>query len=353
MARFLKSRDKVKGKMPGALIFQGVQHQSDVKMSCIRYSETHIEHFETDVSELDALVMPNMVTWISVEGLHDTETIRKIGEKFDVASLALEDILNTDQRPRLFEDDNQLVIIMKSMAFFEQTNKLHAEQVSLLLGSNYVVSFQEKTSNLWDDVLYRLQKSKGRIRKVGADYLAYALMDTLIDGYIINIEAFGRTIESFEKELIVPEKQHAETIFRNKTEIAFFRKNIRPVKEVVSRFEKTEVGFVTDKVRLYYLPDLADLATQAIDAIEIYYTMVADQLNIYNTNMSNKANDVMKVLTIFAAIFIPLTFIAGVYGTNFEYVPELTYKYSYFLMWGVMVLVAVAMLGYFRRKHWV
>ncbi|MDA3868265.1 MAG: magnesium/cobalt transporter CorA [Salinivirgaceae bacterium] len=352
MARFLKSREKVKGKMPGALIFQGEQRQPEVRLSCIRYNETHIEQFETDISGLDGLVIPDMVTWISVEGLHDTETIRKIGEKFDVASLALEDILNTDQRPRFFEDDDQLVIIMKSMAFDEKTKELHSDQVSLLLGANYLVSFQERTSNLWDDILYRLQKSKGRIRRVGSDYLAYALMDTLVDSYIINIESFGHTVESLEKELIEPEKHHAETIFRNKTEITFFRKNIRPVKEVVTRFEKTEVDFVSEKVRLYYLPDLADLATQAIDAIEIYYTMVADQLNIYNTNMNNKANDVMKVLTIFAAIFIPLTFIAGVYGTNFEYVPELTYKYSYFLMWGVMIIVAGAMLAYFRRKHW-
>ncbi|PLX16617.1 MAG: magnesium and cobalt transport protein CorA [Salinivirgaceae bacterium] len=352
MARFLKNREKTRGQSPGSLIFQGEKKQERVKITLRTYNETTLNEQEISIDDLNGEFVPGTIKWINVDGLHDINVIKKIGEIFNVSTLALEDILNTDQRPRYFEDEHQLIVIMKALLLNKETELVEAEQVSFVVGKDYLISFQEKSTMIFDDLLYRLRNGRGRIRKSGTDYLAYALMDTLVDSYILNIEAYGRIIEDYEKELLHPTQKLSEAIFKHKTEIAFFRKNIRPLKEVTNRFQKSESGLIKKATRQHYIPDLDDLVTQALDAVEIYYTMVADQLNIYNTNVTNRANDVMKVLTIFAAIFIPLTFIAGVYGTNFKYVPELGYKYGYFGMWGVMILVAGVMLIYFKRKGW-
>lgn len=352
MARFLKNREKTRGQSPGALIFQGEQRQKNVKITLTQYNENTLERKEIGPENLDEQLKPGMITWINIDGLHETEIIEKTGAAFKISSLALEDILNTDQRPRYFEDEHQLIIIIKTLILDKSSEQIDAEQVSFVMGNNYLITFQEKSTRIFEDVLYRLRSNRGKIRKSGSDYLAYALMDTIVDSYILNIEAYGRIIEAYEKDLINPQKGLSDTIFKHKTEITFLRKNIRPMKEITNRLQKTDSGLIKKATKQHYIPDLDDLVTQALDAIEIYYTMVADQLNLYNTNISNRANDVMKVLTIFAAIFIPLTFIAGVYGTNFKYVPELSYKYGYFGMWGVMIAVAVVMLIYFKRKGW-
>ncbi len=352
MARFLKNREKTRGQIPGALIFQGEKRQDEIKINCIHYNATTFDQQEVKPDSFKDLLQPQMNTWINIDGLHKTEILEKLGQAFSISSLALEDILNTDQRPRYFEDEHQLIVIMKSMLLNPDTKKVESEQVSFVIGENYLITFQEKSNRLFEDVLYRLKNNRGKIRKAAPDYLAYALMDSIVDSYIINIEAYGRLIEDLEEKLINPDRSVADEIFRHKTEIAFFRKNIRPFKEVTNRIQKSDSRLIKKDTKRHYLPDLDDLTTQALDAIEIYYTMVADQLNIYNTNVTNRANDVMKVLTIFAAIFIPLTFIAGVYGTNFKYVPELEMKYGYFAMWGVMIVVAGVMLYYFKRKKW-
>lgn len=352
MARFLKNREKTRGQSPGALIFQGEKRQEKVKITCTHYNENTIDQSEIGAERLSEQIKEGMITWINIDGLHDTQIIEKLGTAFNISSLALEDILNTDQRPRYFEDEHQLIIIMKSLKLDKSNEQTDAEQVSFVVGKNYLITFQEKSNRIFEDVIYRLRNNRGKIRKSFSDYLAYALMDTIVDSYILNIEAYGRIIEAYEEQLINPQKGLSDTIFKHKTEVAFFRKNIRPLKEITNRLQKSDSVLIKKATRQHYIPDLDDLVTQALDAIEIYYTMVADQLNLYNTNISNRANDVMKVLTIFAAIFIPLTFIAGVYGTNFQYVPELNYKYGYFGMWGVMIVVALVMLVYFKRKGW-
>ena len=352
MARFLKNREKTRGQSPGSLIFQGDQKQDNVRITYRTYNETTLTEREIDIDELSDSLDPSMMKWINIDGLHDVNVIKKAGDVFKISSMALEDILNTDQRPRYFEDEHQLIVIMKRIRLNAELEQTEAEQVSFVVGRNYLISFQERSTQIFDDVLYRLRNNRGRIRKAGSDYLLYALMDTLVDSYIINIEAYGRIIEDYEKELMHPSQKLSDAIFMHKTEIAFFRKNIRPLKEVTNRFQKSESGLINKTTQQHYIPDLDDLVTQALDAIEIYYTMVSDQLNIFNTNVTNRANDVMKVLTIFAAIFIPLTFIAGVYGTNFKYVPEYNMKYGYFGMWGIMILVAGTMLIYFKRKGW-
>ena len=352
MARFLRTREKARGQMPGSIIFQGEQRQEHVRINSILYNEKQLEQTELELQQFEYVSGSGAMHWINIEGLHDTSVIEKVGQMFKISPLALEDILNTDQRPRFFEDEHQIIVIMKSLVLDTETEQVSDDQVSFVLGSDYLISFQESSSNLFDDVIYRLKNSREKIRKSGPDYLLYALMDTIVDSYIINIEAYGRIIEDFEPKLMQPTADMIETIFKHKNEVAFFRKNIRPLKEVVNRMDKSDSVLVRKTTRQHYLPDLEDLTTQAIDAIEIYYTMVSDQLNIYNANVSSRANDVMKVLTIFAAIFIPLTFIVGVYGTNFEYIPELQMRYGYFGMWGIMIAMAGVMLYYFRKKGW-
>lgn len=352
MARFLKNREKSHGQSPGSLIFQGEQKQDKTIITLRTYNESNLDEKEITLDEISDSIDPAMVKWINIDGLHDINVIKKAGDVFKISSLALEDILNTDQRPRYFEDAHQLIVIMKRIKVDDETEQAESEQVSFVVGKDYLISFQEKSTSIFDDVLYRLRNNRDRIRKSSSDYLLYTLMDTLVDSYIISIEAYGRIIEDYEKELMRPTQKLSDAIFKHKTEISFFRKNIRPLKEVTNRFQKSESGLIEDVTRQHYIPDLDDLVTQALDAIEIYYTMVSDQLNIFNTNVTNRANDVMKVLTIFATIFIPLTFITGVYGTNFKYVPLFNMRYGYFGMWGIMILVAGAMLIYFKRKGW-
>lgn len=352
MARFLRTREKARGQMPGSLIFQGEQRQKEIRIVYTNFNEKEFEQKEILPNEITDQLKTGSLTWINVEGLHDTGVIEKLGQLFKISPLALEDILNTDQRPRFFEDEHQLIVIMKSLNLDLKNEQLSDEQVSFVVGNNYLISFQESSTHLFEDVIYRLRNSRGRIRKAGSDYLLYALMDTIVDSYIINIETYGRIVEDFEKELISPKKGIVEAIFKHKNEVVFFRKNIRPLKEVINRMTKSDSTLIKRTTQQHYIPDLEDLTTQAVDAIEIYYTMVADQLNIYNTNMSSRANDVMKVLTIFAAIFIPLTFITGVYGTNFEHIPELQMRYGYYGMWGFMIIMAGVMIYFFNKKGW-
>lgn len=352
MARFIRTREKARGQVPGSIIFQGEQRQDNVRITMACYNEKQFEQTELTLEQIAHKPVTGEVCWINIEGLHDASVIEHIGQIFKISALALEDIINTDQRPRFFEDEHQLIVIMKSLLLDEKSEQVTDEQVSFVMGADYLISFQEHSTNLFADVIYRLKNSRGKIRKSGPDYLLYALMDTIVDSYIINIETYGRIIEAFEPKLMKPAAGMIETIFKYKNEVAFFRKNIRPLKEVVNRMVKSDSLLIRKSLRQQYLPDLDDLTTQAIDAIEIYYTMVADQLNIYNSNVSSRTNDVMKVLTIFSAIFIPLTFIVGVYGTNFEHIPELQMPYGYVGMWGVMIVMASVMLYYFKRKGW-
>ena len=352
MARFIKKRNQAIGKAPGSLIHIGKQKMDKSRVRYIKYNEDEITEGElANYSNLNELTGSEHVTWINIDGLHDIELMKTIKESFDIQALTMEDILNTDQRPIIIESENHLVIILK-VIFFNEEQSLQAEQISFILGENYVLTIQERVGDYFEPVRERIRNKSGKIRSRKADYIQYALVDTLIDSYLNNIEKLGSKIENQEEVILKQHtKQLAEILYKQKVEISFIRKLIRPVKEIVLKMVKCESS-LRDSETLRYWKDLEDLTLQAIDSVEIYHTMISDQFNLYQTNISNRVNDVMKVLTIFASIFIPLTFIAGIYGTNFDYVPELHFKYGYFIMWGVMVLVAVGMLMYFKRKGW-
>lgn len=353
MARFIKSRRKSHGAMPGSLIFIGNQKMESPDIRLMVYSRENVEekHIES-VDEIPEAIPEGAVMWVNVYGLQDTNLVAKLGERFAIPPLELEDILNTDQRPKVAENEKNLTFFLRMLEYREEIERVTGDQVSMVLCENTVITFQEKPAHYFEAVRERIRNNRGRIRYAGADYLAYALIDTLVDGYIHSIESLGTYMEAMEKEVLHnSQKSTLEKIYRLKTNVGFIRKAVFPLKEMMLFLNKTESKLIQRKT-FTFLKDLNDLTIQTLEAVEIYHNMANDYLNIYHSNVANRTNEVMKVLTIFASIFIPLTFIAGVYGTNFDYLPELHFRYSYFVMLGLMLIIAVAMLYYFRRKKW-
>ena len=352
MARFLKSRVKAKGAAPGSLIFMGKQKMESTKIRLFQYSEN--ETSENEFDSIDKALKAfddKQINWLNIDGIHNTEVIRKIGKQLNISPLALENVLNTGQRAKLFEDKDSITILTKAVHYNSDENKIIVEQLSFVLFQNIIISFQEKTGDHFEPVRLRIRNSFGRIRKSSADYLMYALIDSLVDNYLINLEQIGEKIESLEPKLSDPGKEISSELFQFKTELSYFRKAIKPLKEVLTRLLRSKTELLREENIVFY-QELFDLEEQSIEAVENYYGMTNDLINLHNTNISNKANEVMKVLTIFASIFIPLTFIAGIYGMNFINMPELQTRYGYFIVWGVMLMVVILLLFYFRRKKW-
>ncbi|MGB5287332.1 MAG: magnesium/cobalt transporter CorA [Ignavibacteriaceae bacterium] len=353
MARFLKKRNNTKGLVPGSAVFIGNKKVDEIRIRVIDYDKSNLHEDELkNISDGTEFKEKNTVTWINIDGLHDSELMKEIGETFDLHPLLIEDIMNTDQRPKLQESDNNLFIVLKMLRYDDTNETLKAEQLSLVIGKTFLLTFQEQVGDVFEPVRERIRKQKGRIRATSIDYLAYALLDTVVDNYIYIIERFGEKIEDME-ELVLgnPEPNVMEQLSNYRKEMNFLRKSIRPAKEAITHLSKLDTDLINQKT-IPFLKDLEDLILQASEAIDTYREMLSDQMNLYNSALSNKMNDIMKVLTIFAAIFIPLTFIAGIYGTNFEYLPELHFKYSYYIFWGVMIAVALALLIFFKRKKW-
>lgn len=353
MARFLKNRQHLVDKAPGTITFVGRKKMENTRFRMISFDKSSLDEYETaGFDELFQNMHPGRVNWINIDGLHDVEVIRAIGSRFGLSALVLEDIVNTDQRPKIIEDGENIVTYLKQLSFNRESEKISADHITLILGKNYVISIQEKVGEFFSSIRSRLRENVGRARKSSSDYLYYRIMDVIFDNYMICIGEIGDIVEADEEKILTStSKGLVENIYRHKIEVSFIRKVVRPALEITKRL-KTLDNPLLKKQTLPFLDDLDDLGTQIVESVEVYFTMISDQLNIYNTNLSNSANDVMKVLTIFAAIFIPLTFIAGIYGTNFEYVPELQYRYSYFIMWGVMIAMAGVMLYFFRKKKW-
>jgi magnesium transporter len=292
------------------------------------------------------------VTWVNVVGIQQVEVLEKLGNCFTVHPLALEDILNTEQRPKVEDYGEDLFIVVKLITYNEKKDEVEAEQISLILRPNALISFQEKEGDDFAAVKERLRAGKGRLRKMGADYLAYTLLDVVVDQYFVVLEKLGERIEVLEGKLLAdPGTATLQKIQNLKREMLLLRKWIWPLREIISSLERGEFSVIQESTRIY-LRDVYDHAIQVMDAVEIYRDMLSGMLDIYLSSLNNRMNAVMKVLTIIATIFMPLTFLAGVYGMNFKHMPELDWPWGYPLILVVMAFVAILMLTLFRRKKW-
>ena len=359
MPRLFKKVSKSKGLAPGSLIHIGEKKTEKIRISIIDYDEKKVEEKEIKtIDECFPFKKKPTTTWINIDGLHEIEIIEKIGGHFEIHPLVLEDILNTDQRPKMEDFDKYIFFVLKMLYTEEKNQEIHGEQVSIILGKNFVISFQEGIGDVFDSIRGRIRSGKTRIRKRGADYLAYALIDAIVDGYFSILEKIGEKIENMEEELISnPTPKTLQQIYNLKREMIYIRKLVWPLREVLNNLLREESKIIKDTTHIF-LRDLYDHTIQVIDTIETFRDLISGMLDMYMSSVSNKMNEVMKVLTIFAAIFIPLTFIAGIYGMNFDpgaspfNMPELGWDWGYPAIWIVLISVAVIMLIYFRRKKW-
>ncbi len=351
MPRFIHKISKKSGKPPGTLVFVGKRKQETVKMHVTDYTPTKItERDAKKVEECFPYMKKPTTTWINVTGVHDTEIIERLGKCFGLHPLTMEDILNTGQRPKVEEFDKYLFIVLKMIRM--ESSEVEIEQLSIVLGRGFVISFQEREGDVFNQIRERINKKGSRFRKLGNDYLAYALMDAVVDNYFSVLENIGERIESMEEKLIGnPDPKTLNEIHKLKRELIFLRKSVWPLREVISTIQRGDSRLFGKKTQMY-LRDVYDHTIQVIDTIETYRDMVSGMLDIYLSSVSNRMNEVMKVLTIFASIFIPLTFVAGLYGMNFKYMPELDWEFGYPMVWLVIILMSSTMLIYFRRKGW-
>jgi magnesium transporter len=351
--KFVKRTSKKAGLPPGTPVFVGEKRVKEVRISYIDYDEAKFEEKEVeDIVQCFPFKDTPTVTWINIDGIHEVDIIEKMGKHFEVHPLVLEDIVNTTQRPKLEDFGQYIVIILKMLYYDEKNNETKVEQVSLILGENFVISFQEREGDIFEPIRERIRKGKGRIRKMGADYLAYTLLDAVVDGYYFILEHLGGQIESLEDRVVSdPQPETSQEIHELKREMIFLRRSVWPLREVVNSLERGESPLIKKACRVF-LRDVYDHTIQVIDTVETFRDMISGMHDTYLSSISNKMNEVMKVLTIIATIFIPLTFIAGIYGMNFEFMPELKWHGAYFAVWGVIVLVAVLMVIFFKRKRW-
>ncbi|MES2397885.1 MAG: magnesium/cobalt transporter CorA [Bacteroidota bacterium] len=339
------------GAPPGTVVYSGKDTIEKVKITLIEYNETQfIEKDFYNFSECLESVDPNMVKWINVDGIHKVELIEAIGKHYNIHALTLEDIVNTNQRSKFEDYDSYVVSIMK-MIYYD--DEIRSEQLTVILMEGMVISFQEiHGGDAFDMIRNRIRQGKGRIRKMGADYLAYALLDAVVDCYFTILEKFGDRIELLEEELMEePTKETLKQLHFMKREMIFLRKAVWPMRELINNLERSETVLIKPSTDIY-LRDLHDHAVRVIDTVETFRDLLSGMMDIYLSSVSNRMNEVMKVLTIITTIFVPVTFIVGVYGMNFDFMPELHSKWGYPLTWMVILVTIGSLLIYFRRKKW-
>jgi len=352
-SKFLKKTSKKAGLSPGTLIHVGEQKVEKASISLMNYDAARLEEKQLKgIEESFAYRDTPPVSWINIDGLHEVDVIEKIGTHFDIHPLTMEDIVNTGQRPKVEDFEDYIYLVFKMLKIDESANHLTSEQVSLILGPHYLISFQEVEGDVFNFVRERIRKGKGHIRKSGPDYLAYALVDAAVDHYFIILEKMGEKMEHFEEQLHAqPTPEILQAIHDLKREMIYFRKQVWPIREVLSVWQKTDSDMVQEDTKVF-IRDVYDHTIQVIDTIESFRDIISGMMDLYLTTVSNKMNEVMKVLTIIATIFIPLTFVAGIYGMNFKYMPELEWKWSYLFLWILLVVIFLGMMLYFKRKKW-
>ncbi|NOZ62622.1 MAG: magnesium/cobalt transporter CorA [Calditrichaeota bacterium] len=347
----MKPHSKKAGLPPGTPIYTDERKIEKVKIEVIDYQKDRFEEYQfKTVEECFPFKNKPSTTWINICGLHDVAVIEKIGEHFEIHPLVVEDIVHLEQRAKMEEFDSYLYFVLRMFSF--QDGNFDDEQISIILGKNYVITFQEKSGDVFDVIRERIKSGKNRINREKADYLAYSLIDVIVDNYFVILEKIGEQIEDLEDELLVsPTTKSLHKIHSFKRKILSLRRSVWPLRDVISRFERIESRIVNQSTQIY-IRDVYDHTVQIIDTMENYRDILAAMMDIYLSSVSNRMNEIMKVLTIIATIFIPLTFIAGIYGMNFKYMPEVRWHWGYPAALFVMLVIAVIMLVYFRRKKW-
>ena len=359
MARLFSRLSKKIGMTPGSIIYIGKERTTDVHIDVIDYSETeHKEKRLTNIEDCFPFKDSPTITWINIDGIHKPEPIEKLGQHFGIHPLVLEDIVNTGHRPNMQDTEDYIFIVIKMLYGDKEDGEIKSEQVSVLFGKNWVITFQETSDDVLDIVRQRIKRTVPRTRLMSADYLAYSLIDAVVDYYFIILEQIGEKVEMLEDEIAEnPKTESLATIRDLKKQLIILRKSVWPLREVIGGLERIETKLIK-KSTIPYIRDLYEHTIQVIDTVETFRDMVSGLLDLYHTGVSNRMNDIMKVLTIFATMFIPLGFLAGVYGMNFDTsispfnLPELRFYFGYPMFWLTVIIVIVGLLWFFRRKKW-
>jgi magnesium transporter len=351
--RLVRRRGKARGADPGTLVHTGPRRVETVRFQLFEYDGEVRERVPKSVPECFPFGPEGYVTWLNVDGLHDVEAIRSIGEQAKLHPLVMEDVLSTGQRPKIEDYGEQLYIVLRMLQYNEETDEIEEDQLSLILGASYVITFQEVPGDSFDPVRQRIRSGKGTIRGRGADFLAYSLIDAVVDEYFTVIEKIGDRIEVLENRVLAePGPGTINDVHRLKRELLVMRKAVWPVRDVLNSMIRDQTPLISADTKLF-IRDAYDHIVQVIDNVETMRDLVSGMLELYLTSVSQRLNEVIKVLTIISTIFIPLTFVAGVYGMNFDYMPELRWRWGYPAVLVVMAGIVVVMLKYFRRHKWI
>ncbi len=353
MRKFYKKFRKKIAASPGTLMHVGEKKTEDITISVLMYGKSGFE--ETGIGDILKFKKPDTkgrTAWINIYGLHDTSVIEGAGNLFGIDHLTLEDILNTMQRPKIEEYEDHMVVILKMLTYDYESREVKSEQISIILGRNYLLSFQEQPGDVFDPIRKRIKSGRKRINQGHTDYLLYTLIDAVVDNYFLVMEQIADEIEQMEDQILNnPGQGMLQEIQRLRKEIIYLRKGVWPLREILNSILRGENKLVKDSTQIYFR-DVYDHTIQVIETSETFRDLVAGLQDLHLATISNTMNQVMKVLTIIATIFIPLTFIAGIYGMNFEFMPELKWKAGYFIIWGIMIIVGIGMGIYFKKKKW-
>jgi len=354
MLKLNHRRSRKAGLPPGSLVHVGEKKSERTKITIMDYDGKAFQEKEAkSVEDCFSFKETATVTWINIDGVHDSELVGKLGSHFGVHPLILEDIMTTAQRPKMEDLGDYIYVVLRMLTCEKDKDGVFSEQVSLILGPNFVISFQESAGgDVFDPVRDRIRTGKGRLRTLGPDYLAYALIDAIVDNYFLVLEKIGERVEVLEEDLVTnPDQETLHEMHVLKREMIYVRRSVWPLREVISGLERAESPLIKQTTGIF-LRDVYDHTIQVIDTVETYRDMLSGMLDIYLSSVSNRMNQVMKVLTIIATIFIPLTFLAGVYGMNFKFMPELEWRWGYFVIVGIMLAIGITMVVIFRRKKW-
>lgn len=335
------------------MVHVGERRAETIRIRVIDYDADHIDEKELKaIEECVSYKDENTVTWVNVHGLHQVDIIEKVGQSFELHPLVLEDIVNTDQRPKIEDYEDYIFIVTKMIFYDDAAKQIRVEQFSLILGTTYIISFQELAQNAFGSIRKRLLIEQSRLRRSGPDYLAYALIDLIVDNYFLVLEKISEDVEGLEEAIIHnPTPEISQNLNRLKKGLVFLRKSVWPLREVISAMQRVETGVINEKTDPY-LRDLYDHTIQVIDSIETLRDIVSGMLNVYLATVSNRMNEIMKFLTMMATVFIPITFLAGIYGMNFKYMPELEWKWGYPAILSLVGGIVLLMVAFFKRKKW-